>query len=373
MKRKELKIRTMKCRKIKVKKLKIEKIIMFSLLLLMLSPLVAYGKVKFPEPTSKFYVNDYAGVIDEEVEDLIVVNGRALDAKTGAQIVLVTVNFTDGIPIYDYAADLFNEWKLGSAEKNNGLLILMSIGDEDYWAVQGAGLETTLTDGEISQMLYDYLEPDFAAENYSEGAAKIYEAFIKRLGGNWTNELGSKNNADRSYNSNNSRNGFNANGYSNNGWYYSFDFRFIPSVIFSIPYFFSRFFRFLFFPVLFLFIIFSHRRRYYRRFGVPFNPFRRLWRRRYGPGSFWGHFGPPPWGGFWFGGRNSNPWHKKDPGAGPGAGPGPRKDFGPGPFSSGGNPFGRSGGSKPFGGGNSFGGRSGGGGFTRGGGAGRRK
>ena len=175
----------MKNIKLRTKKLKTTRFIIYLLCLLVVFPAIAFGKANFPEPTSNFYVNDYANVIDEEVEKLIVINGSALDDKTGAQVVIVTVDFTDGIPIHEYAADLFNEWKLGSAEKNNGLLILMSIGDEDYWAVQGKGLEDTLTSGEISQLLYEYLEPDFASENYSRGAARIYEAFIKRLGGSW--------------------------------------------------------------------------------------------------------------------------------------------------------------------------------------------
>ncbi|NMB95757.1 MAG: TPM domain-containing protein [Clostridiaceae bacterium] len=389
----------------KNKKPKIIKFVICSLLLLMLFPSIVFGKVDFPKPTSNFYVNDYADVIDEEVENLIVVNGEALEEKTGAQIVIVTIDFTDGISIDEYAADLFNEWKLGSAEKNNGLLILMSIGDEDYWAVQGKGLETTLTSGEISQILYDHLEPDFASEDYSRGAARIYEAFTKRLGGSWTNKSGS---GEINSGNNDSRN-IDGNGGNNNKNYDYYNSINVPNVAFNISFFVSRFFKYLFFFIFLLIIISSQRRRYYRRrYGVPINPFSWFRRRRYGPGGHWGHFGPPPpGGGFWYGGRwNSEPRHRRGPGPGPGPGPGA------GPFSSGGSPFGRSGGggstrgggagrsffgggsfgsspfsgsksfgggSKPFGGrssfggGKSFGGRSGGGGFTRGGGAGRRK
>ncbi len=137
------------------------------------------------QPTDAFYVNDFADVIDENVEEEIIEYGNRLEEETGAQVVLVTVDFTDGEALENYALELFNGWGIGSEEKNNGILILLSIGDGDYWAMQGEGLEDTLSSGKISSLLQEYLEPDFAAKDYSAGAEKIYGAFIKELGGQW--------------------------------------------------------------------------------------------------------------------------------------------------------------------------------------------
>ncbi|MFT4142943.1 MAG: TPM domain-containing protein [Mobilitalea sp.] len=142
------------------------------------------------EPTKEFYVNDYAEVISVEVEDEIIDLGYQLEKQTGAQIVLVTVDFTNGDSLETYAMDLFNDWGIGSAEKNDGLLILLSIGDDDYWVTQGEGLEDTLTSGKISSILQKYLEPDFAAKDYSAGAKKTYEAFVKELNGQLENVSG---------------------------------------------------------------------------------------------------------------------------------------------------------------------------------------
>ena len=133
------------------------------------------------QPTKEFYVNDYADVISAEVEDEIIDLGYQLEEQTGAQIALVTVDFTNGDSLETYAMELFNAWGIGSAEKNDGLLILLSIGDDDYWVTQGEGLEDTLTSGKISSILQKYLEPDFAAKDYNAGAKKTYEAFAKRL------------------------------------------------------------------------------------------------------------------------------------------------------------------------------------------------
>lgn len=136
-----------------------------------------------PKPDASFYVNDYAGVVDPKTENRLINEGIRLHKRNGAQVVLVTVNNTGGVSMKDYANYLFNEWGVGSAEKNNGLLLLMSIQDDDYWAVQGSGIQDTVTDERLSAILRRDLEPDFAAKKYSAGAVKAYQSFVRALGG----------------------------------------------------------------------------------------------------------------------------------------------------------------------------------------------
>ena len=132
------------------------------------------------EKPSRVYVADYADVIDSDIEDYIVEKGAKLDSLTGAQVVIVTVDFVDG-DIEDFCYDLFNDWGIGDQNKNNGVLVVMSIGDQDAWAMQGAGLESALTSGKISSMMDDYLADDFFAGKYSEGAKNIFDAFANWL------------------------------------------------------------------------------------------------------------------------------------------------------------------------------------------------
>lgn len=169
---------------------KLYKVILY-LLIVGIIPLRSQAAEKLPKPTDALYVNDFADVIDKKVEEEIIEYGKLLNEKNGTQVVLVTVDFTNGVSLEDYAYKLFNKWGIGSKEKNNGLLILLSIGDDDYWAMQGEGLEDSLTSGKISGILNEYLEPDFAAKDYSAGAEKVYGTFIQELGGQWlleTNE-----------------------------------------------------------------------------------------------------------------------------------------------------------------------------------------
>lgn len=144
-------------------------------------PLKVLGAGEIPEATKNFYVNDYAKVIDKETEEEMAKQGKRLDEKYGAQVVLVTVNSTGKISIGEYASQLFNQWGIGDKDKNNGLLILFSIKDDDYWVLQGKGLEKTLTNDKISDTLWEYLEPDFAKKDYNAGAKKIYNVFFKKV------------------------------------------------------------------------------------------------------------------------------------------------------------------------------------------------
>lgn len=168
--------------------------VLAAMLLLLLLPL-APGKAAaaVPAHSEAFYVNDFANVIDAKTENYMVNYGVKLYQKTGAQVVLVTVDSTNGMSMEKYATSLFNSWGVGSADKNNGVLLLLSIKDDDYWAVPGKGLEKELSNNVISGILSASLEPDFAAKKYSAGANKTYGAFIQKLGGSYSETVGTKN------------------------------------------------------------------------------------------------------------------------------------------------------------------------------------
>ncbi|WP_340023399.1 TPM domain-containing protein [Paenibacillus sp. FSL K6-1096] len=172
---------------------RIQTVLAAMLLVLLLPLLPGKAAAAVPAHSEAFYVNDFANVIDAKTENYMVNYGVKLYQKTGAQVVLVTVDSTNGVSMEKYATSLFNSWGVGSADKNNGVLLLLSIKDDDYWAVQGKGLKEELSNSVISGILSASLEPDFAAKKYSAGANKTYGAFIQKLGGIYSETLGTKN------------------------------------------------------------------------------------------------------------------------------------------------------------------------------------
>ena len=133
------------------------------------------------EQSDSFYVADYADVISADTEQYIIGKNADLEQLCGGQIVVATVDFLDGMDIEDYAYKLFSDWKIGDADKKNGILLLLAIGEENYWCMQGKGLENSLTSGDIDDILWNYLEEDFAAGDYDAGVRSVFDELYDRI------------------------------------------------------------------------------------------------------------------------------------------------------------------------------------------------
>lgn len=161
--------------------MKRKKVLLAALLTVLLAvfpALACAAAVSVPEPTESFYVADYASVLAGDTKQDIIQKNAELYEKTGGQIVVATVDFLDGAEIEDYCYAMFNEWGIGSGDKNNGVLLLLAIGEDNYYAVQGSGLESALSSGTLGDILYDNLEDDFAAQNYDGGVQKTFAALL---------------------------------------------------------------------------------------------------------------------------------------------------------------------------------------------------
>ena len=131
--------------------------------------------------SDSFYVADYADVITADTEQYIIEKNADLEQLCGGQIVVAAVDFLDGMDIEDYAYKLFSDWEIGDADKKNGILLLLAIGEENYWCMQGKGLENSLTSGDIDDILWNYLEEDFAAGDYDAGVRSVFDELYDRI------------------------------------------------------------------------------------------------------------------------------------------------------------------------------------------------
>ena len=98
----------------------------------------------FPSPSGpeNQYVLDEAEVLSEETEQEIIDTNNACLRETGAQVVVVAVDFLWGArtlrttPIRCSTPGASAVWSA-----NNGLLLLLAIGEDNYYAMSGYGLE----------------------------------------------------------------------------------------------------------------------------------------------------------------------------------------------------------------------------------------
>jgi len=132
-------------------------------------------------PNDTFYVYDGASVLSEETEQYVLKHSRELDLKTGAQIVVVTIPSLEGRPLEEYATDLFRQWGIGDAEKNNGLLLLCAVEDRQFRVEVGYGLEGDLPDGKTGRMQDAYIIPLLSEDKFNEGIKNGYTAFLQEV------------------------------------------------------------------------------------------------------------------------------------------------------------------------------------------------
>ena len=92
------------------------------------------------------YVVDNAGIIDGNVRQALAGRLQELEQKTGVQMLVLTVQTTDGVPIEEYAINKAAEWKLGQKGKDNGLLFVVALKDRKYRIEVGYGLESVVPD-----------------------------------------------------------------------------------------------------------------------------------------------------------------------------------------------------------------------------------
>ncbi|WP_425060837.1 hypothetical protein SCACP_15910 [Sporomusa carbonis] len=131
-----------------------------------------------PAPTSSIYVQDHAGVLDTETKNKINSLGANLAAKTKAQIVVLTVKSTEGVPIEDFALEVFRRWGIGDKQLNNGVLMLVAVNDRQSRIEVGYGLEGALNDAKTGAIQDNYMVPYFAAGDYSKGIWSGYQALV---------------------------------------------------------------------------------------------------------------------------------------------------------------------------------------------------
>ncbi len=134
-----------------------------------------------PNLTERGYVNDFANVLNEETENYICYQGMALEEKTGAQVVVATVESLEGKDINEYSIELARYWQLGNKDKNNGLLILLAPNERKIKVEVGYGLEGKINDGKAGGFIDDYAVPYLKNNDWNGGIKSLYTIILKEV------------------------------------------------------------------------------------------------------------------------------------------------------------------------------------------------
>lgn len=132
-------------------------------------------------PAPQGYVRDDAGIL-VEYESALEQRLQQLETDTSVEIAVLTVSSLEGEDVSLYAGRVFDAWKIGQADTDNGLLILISLSDREYFFQTGYGLEGTLPDIVLGRMGREVLVPYFREEAYGDGINAVVsemESYIR--------------------------------------------------------------------------------------------------------------------------------------------------------------------------------------------------
>ena len=121
-------------------------------------------------PADQCVVDDANVLSSDTVQTITDLNNQLSASCQGAQIGVLTVDYTGSVSTEDYATQAFNTWGIGSSANNNGVLILLVMespeyADGDYYLTYGDGFRSTMLASQASAIAQT-MEDDFAAQKY---------------------------------------------------------------------------------------------------------------------------------------------------------------------------------------------------------------
>lgn len=122
-------------------------------------------------PTLNQPVIDQAKVLSEAEMQQLNQKILGLYQQGKAQIGVIIVPTTGQEAIFDFALRAGEKWQLGSAKRDNGLLMAIAVNDRNIQILTGYGLEGVLPDVVLSRIIRNQITPYFKQGQYAQGIA----------------------------------------------------------------------------------------------------------------------------------------------------------------------------------------------------------
>jgi len=133
-------------------------------------------------PNYTNWVNDFANVIDDQIEDQLNNKISDYEKKTTNEIAVVTIPSLEGESLEDFSIRLAENWKPGKEEKDNGIILLFAVQEKRVRLEVGYGLEGIINDAKAGRILDDYVVEYKNAGDFTKAAENGVEGIIKTIG-----------------------------------------------------------------------------------------------------------------------------------------------------------------------------------------------
>jgi uncharacterized protein len=143
-----------------------------------LAPAVG-AELAVPSPSGRTL--DTAEVLSPATESALEALLAELENVTGAQVVVLTIPSLASEPIESFSLRVAETWRLGSGERDDGVLLVVAVEDRRVRIEVGYGLEGALPDIAASRIIRESMVPHFRRQDYETGLLAGARAIVERL------------------------------------------------------------------------------------------------------------------------------------------------------------------------------------------------
>ncbi len=143
---------------------------------------LSIDQVPNPRQANGGWVTDMANLLSQPTETQLNQMISELEAQNGSEIAIVTVPETaPSKSPKAFATELFNTWRIGKKENDNGVLFLISKRDRKVEIETGYGIEPILPNPEVKQIIDSQITPNFKQGNFDRGTLDGTAHLVKAL------------------------------------------------------------------------------------------------------------------------------------------------------------------------------------------------
>ncbi len=151
------------------------------LTLLLVGVIPGFAQQAVPPLTER--VVDLADILTPATENAITMLLAAHEEATSNQVAVLTISSLQGETIEGFSIRVVEAWGLGTAEIDNGVLLLVALNDREMRIEVGLGLEGDLTDAAASRIIRGEMRPRFREGDFDAGVLAGVQSIVGTIEG----------------------------------------------------------------------------------------------------------------------------------------------------------------------------------------------
>jgi uncharacterized protein len=136
-----------------------------------------------PIPPLTARVTDLTNTLTAEQKQTLESQLAALEQRKGAQVAILMLATTRPEDIAQYSIRVFDAWKLGRKNIDDGVLVIVAKDDHAVRIEPARGLEAAIPDAAAARIIREYIAPRFRANDFFGGLEDATGALTKLIDG----------------------------------------------------------------------------------------------------------------------------------------------------------------------------------------------